>query len=52
MKKFLIKFGTHSQLDIIKVIEDIIPDDWLINESDDVFGIYGFLKNAISHCLN
>lgn len=51
MKNFLKKFGTHPQLDMVKVLE-IIPNDWLVNESNDESGIYSFLKNAISHCLN
>ena len=39
---FLKKYSSNSELDPIVVLE-LIPDNWMLNDSEGVGGIYQFL---------
>lgn len=48
---FLKKYSSNPELDPIVVLE-IIPDNWMLNDTEKEGGIYQFLESAIIHTLH
>lgn len=48
---FLAQHASSPELDPLTVLE-LIPDDWLLNDSEGIGGVYQFLESAITHTLH
>ncbi|CAD8051809.1 unnamed protein product [Paramecium primaurelia] len=51
INNFLKKFATHSQLNVLEVL-DLIPDNWILSDQSEEDGLFQFLKSVISHTLH
>ena len=48
---FLKKYSSDSELDPLIVLE-LIPDNWMLNDTEGVGAIYQFMESAIIHTLH